>query len=86
MRIVQLSDLHLDAVPLFRITSYNVCYTKLLRGADHNSLIARVGQLYFQTIKKFVEKSAGLAPDWRERRRQFRAQQTLKKGVSYNFV
>lgn len=53
---------------------------QIIPGADHNSLIARVGQLYFQSIKKFVEKSAGLAPDWRQRRRQFKAQQTLKNG------
>ncbi|MCL1981268.1 MAG: alpha/beta hydrolase [Proteobacteria bacterium] len=43
--------------------------------ADHNTLIAEAGPLYFQTIRKFVEKAAGIAPDWRERRRQFKAQQ-----------
>lgn len=53
---------------------------QIIPGADHNSLIAMVGQLYFEAIKKFVEKAAGLAPDWRERRRQFKAQQALNDG------
>ena len=48
---------------------------QIIPGADHNSLIAVAGQLYFQAITKFVEKVAGLAPDWRQRRRQFKAQQ-----------
>ncbi|MDR2550975.1 MAG: alpha/beta hydrolase [Desulfobulbus sp.] len=43
--------------------------------AGHNTLIAEAGPLYFQAIRKFVEKAAGIAPDWRERRRQFKAQQ-----------
>lgn len=51
---------------------------QIIPGADHNSLIAVAGQLYFQAINKFVEKSAGLVPDWRERRRQFKAQQAQK--------
>ncbi|MGD9949096.1 MAG: alpha/beta hydrolase [Desulfobulbus sp.] len=51
---------------------------QIIPGADHNSLIAMVGQLYFQAIKKFVETAAGLAPDWRERRRRFKAQQALE--------
>lgn len=48
---------------------------QIVPGADHNSLIAVAGPLYFQAIRKFVEKAAGIAPDWRERRRQFKAQQ-----------
>lgn len=48
---------------------------QVVPGADHNSLIAVAGPLYFQTIRKFVEKAAGIAPDWRERRRQFKEQQ-----------
>lgn len=48
---------------------------QIIPGADHNSLIAVAGHLYFAAIKKFVEKTAGLTPDWRERRRQFKAQQ-----------
>ena len=54
---------------------------QIVPGADHNSLIAVAGQLYFQAIKKFVEKAAGLTPDWREGRRQFKAQQALKEGA-----
>ncbi len=54
---------------------------QIVPGADHNSVIATVGQMYFQTIKKFVEKTAGLTPDWRERRRQFKAQQAQNKGT-----
>ncbi|WP_448873666.1 alpha/beta hydrolase [Desulfobulbus propionicus] len=52
---------------------------QIVPGADHNSLIAVAGQLYFQVIKKFVEKSAGLELDWRERRRQFKARQALEQ-------
>lgn len=48
---------------------------QIVPGADHNSLIATAGPLYFQVIRKFVEKAAGIAPDWRERRRQFKAAQ-----------
>ena len=49
---------------------------QVVPGADHNSLIAVAGPLYFQAIRKFVEKAAGIAPDWRERRRQFKARQS----------
>ena len=54
---------------------------QIVPGADHNSLIAVAGPLYFEVIKKFVEKAAGLTPDWRERRRQFKAWQTLEEGT-----
>ncbi len=54
---------------------------QIIPGADHNTLIAKVGQLYFQAIKNFVEKTAGLTPDWRERRRRFKAQQAMNNGV-----
>lgn len=52
---------------------------QIVPGADHNSLIAVAGPLYFQAIRKFIEKAAGLAPDWRERRRLFKAQQAEKQ-------
>ncbi len=52
---------------------------QIVPGADHNSLIAVAGQLYFQAIKKFVDKAAGTALDWRERRRQFKAQQVTNE-------
>ena len=48
---------------------------QIVPGADHNSLIAIAGPLYFQVIREFVEKAAGTAPDWRQRRRQFKAAQ-----------
>ena len=41
---------------------------QVVPGADHNSLIAVGGPLYFQTIKRFVDKVTG-ADDWRVRRR-----------------
>ncbi len=44
---------------------------QIVPGADHNSLIAVGGMLYFQAIKQFVNKSTG-ADDWRKRRRTFR--------------
>lgn len=52
---------------------------QIVPGADHNSLIAVAGLLYFQTIKKFVDQAAGTALDWRERRRQFKAQQVTNE-------
>jgi len=36
--------------------------------ADHNSLIIIGGLLYFQTIKRFIDRSTG-ADDWRKRRK-----------------
>ncbi len=41
---------------------------QIVPGADHNSLIAVGGILYFQAIKRFVDKVTG-ADDWRKRRR-----------------
>ena len=52
---------------------------QIVPGADHNTLIAIAGRLYFQAIRKFVDKAAGTAPDWRERRRQFKAQQQAQR-------
>jgi len=49
---------------------------QIVPGADHNSLISIAGLLYFQAIKKFIDTAAGIAPDWRDRRRQFKTQQT----------
>ena len=48
---------------------------QIVPGADHNTLIAIAGRLYFQAIRIFVEKAAGTAPDWRERRKRFKEQQ-----------
>ncbi len=54
---------------------------QIVPGADHNSLIAVAGPLYFQAIQKFIDKAAGTAPDWRERRRQFKAQQAAHEAL-----
>ena len=48
---------------------------QVVPGADHNTLITVAGMLYFQTIRRFVEQAAGIALDWRERRKQFKARQ-----------
>lgn len=45
---------------------------QIVPGADHNSLIAVGGMLYFQAIKQFIDKTLG-ANDWRKQRRAFRA-------------
>jgi alpha-beta hydrolase superfamily lysophospholipase len=46
----------------------------LVPGADHKTMIATAGQLYFQTIKRFVDGLTG-ASDWRKRRRAFKQEQ-----------
>ncbi len=48
---------------------------QIVPGADHNSLIAVAGKRYFAAIRTFIEKATGTAPDWRQRRRQFKAAQ-----------
>ncbi|HHD64121.1 MAG TPA: alpha/beta hydrolase [Desulfobulbaceae bacterium] len=44
---------------------------QVIPGADHNSLIAVGGMLYFQAIKKFIDKVEGVS-DWRRRRKAFK--------------
>lgn len=46
---------------------------QIVPGADHNSLIAVAGKRYFAAIRAFIEKATGTAPDWRQRRRAFKA-------------
>ena len=41
---------------------------QVIPGADHNSLILVGGPLYFQVIRRFIDKATG-ADDWRKRRR-----------------
>ena len=41
---------------------------QVIPGADHNSLILVGGRLYFQAIRRFIDKVTG-ADDWRKRRR-----------------
>ena len=43
---------------------------QIVPGADHNTLLAVAGMLYFQEIKRFVDKITG-SNDWRSRRKQY---------------
>lgn len=52
---------------------------QIVPGADHNSLIAMAGKRYFEAIRVFIEKATGTAPDWRQRRRAFKAAQQAKQ-------
>lgn len=45
---------------------------QIVPGADHNTVIAVAGMLYFQAIKTYVNKVAGLVEDWRGRRRRYK--------------
>ncbi len=44
----------------------------VIPGAQHNSMITTGGKLYFETIKKFVDKFTG-ASNWRNRRKAMKA-------------
>ena len=46
---------------------------QIIPGADHNTVIAVAGMLYFQAIKGYVDKITG-ATDWRSRRKKFKKQ------------
>jgi len=52
---------------------------QIVPGADHNSLIAVAGMLYFQAIKKFIDKVEGVS-DWRRRRKAFKNSQEKNRG------
>ncbi len=52
---------------------------QIVPGADHNSLIAVAGKRYFQAIRVFIEKATGTAPDWRQRRKQFKEAEANNK-------
>lgn len=47
---------------------------QIIPGADHNTLIAVGGRLYFQAIKQFINKVEG-TDDWRKRRRASKEKQ-----------
>lgn len=47
---------------------------QIIPGADHNSLIAIAGDLYFETIKTFTNSIIGINT-WRKRREQFKKKQ-----------
>ncbi|NLZ17781.1 MAG: alpha/beta hydrolase [Desulfobulbaceae bacterium] len=51
---------------------------QVVPGADHNSLIATAGKRYFTAIRMFIENATGTAPDWRQRRKEFKAAQQAK--------
>ena len=44
---------------------------QIVPGADHNSLMATAGMLYFQTIRQFLDKITG-TESWRKRRKRFK--------------
>lgn len=46
---------------------------QIVPGADHNSVIAVTGILYFQAIRGFINKVTGVA-GWREKRKSYRQQ------------
>jgi len=41
---------------------------QVVPGADHNTIMAVAGNLYFQTIKEFIDKISGIRPRWRRKR------------------
>ncbi len=43
----------------------------IIPGADHNTMISVGGDLYFETIKKFIDDMTG-ASNWRNRRKKYR--------------
>ena len=49
----------------------------VIPGADHNSLIAVAGDLYFQGIKRFIDEVCGINT-WRQERKKFK-EKTPKK-------
>lgn len=46
----------------------------LVPGADHNSMIAVAGDLYFQSIKKFIDGVCGINT-WRQTRKKYKEKQ-----------
>jgi len=47
---------------------------QIVPGADHNTLMAVAGVLYFQTVKGYVDRVTG-ASNWRERRKKLKQQE-----------
>ncbi len=48
---------------------------QIVPGANHNSLIAVGGIIYFQVIKNFINKATG-ADDWRKKRKAYKKKKT----------
>lgn len=47
---------------------------QVVPGADHNTIIAVAGMLYFEAIKGYIDKQTG-ASNWRKRRKKFNNEQ-----------
>jgi alpha-beta hydrolase superfamily lysophospholipase len=41
---------------------------QMVPGADHNTIMAVAGDLYFEAIKQFLDKISGIRPQWRRKR------------------
>jgi hypothetical protein len=41
---------------------------QVVPGADHNTIMAVAGNLYFEAIKQFINKISGIKPRWRRKR------------------
>ncbi len=62
----------IPAVQAEKLQSFSGAKTKefiIIPGAAHNTMIATGGMLYFQTIKKFIDKVTGVT-NWRKRRKK----------------
>jgi pimeloyl-ACP methyl ester carboxylesterase len=42
---------------------------QVVPGADHNSIMAVTGDLYFEAIKRFINKVLGIKPRWRRKKK-----------------
>jgi uncharacterized protein len=61
----------IDAAEAEKLQSYSGARTKefiVIPGATHNTMIMTGGRLYFETIKKFIDKVTGIT-NWRRRRK-----------------
>ena len=61
----------IPAVDAEKLQSHSGAKSKefiIIPGAEHNTMIATGGKLYFQTIKQFIDKVTGVT-NWRKRRK-----------------
>ena len=72
----QLIPLH-EAVKLQAESGAKTKQLFVIPGADHNSLLIRGGETYFETIKNFTDTVTG-RNTWRQRRRKFKSQENKK--------
>lgn len=72
----QLIPLH-EAVKLQAESAAKTKQLFVIPGADHNSLIARGGSTYFETIKNFTDIVTN-KNTWRQRRKKFKSQENRK--------